>query len=289
MTGDGTNDAPALAQADVGVAMNTGTQAAKEAGNMVDLDSDPTKLIDIVEIGKQLLITRGSLTTFSIANDVAKYFAIVPAMFLAVFPQLDRINIMDLSSPRSAILSAVIFNALIIVLLIPLALRGVKFVPSGAAQLLRRNLLIYGARRDRRPVHRDQAHRRDRHRPGGEVMRRQLLPAIMMMVVFTVLLGIAYPLVVTGIAQAGFSDKANGSKLEVNGKVVGSKLLGQTFTKAKYFHGRPSAAGAAATGSDATDPNDDEQDGAERPEGPEPGHQLRLELRARRTRTSSPR
>ena len=144
MTGDGTNDAPALAQADVGVAMNTGTQAAKEAGNMVDLDSDPTKLIDIVEIGKQLLITRGALTTFSIANDVAKYFAIVPAMFLAVFPQLDKINIMDLSSPRSAILSAVIFNALIIVALIPLALRGVKFVPSGAAQLLRRNLLIYG-------------------------------------------------------------------------------------------------------------------------------------------------
>jgi potassium-transporting ATPase ATP-binding subunit len=124
--------------------MNTGTQAAKEAGNMVDLDSDPTKLIDIVEIGKQLLITRGSLTTFSIANDVAKYFAIVPAMFLAVFPQLDRINVMGLSTPRSAILSAVIFNALIIVLLIPLALRGVKFVPSSAAELLRRNILIYG-------------------------------------------------------------------------------------------------------------------------------------------------
>ncbi|MCU1458368.1 MAG: potassium transporter KtrB [Actinomycetia bacterium] len=144
MTGDGTNDAPALAQADVGVAMNTGTQAAKEAGNMVDLDSDPTKLIDIVEIGKQLLITRGALTTFSIANDVAKYFAIVPAMFLGVFPQLDRINIMSLSTPRSAILSAVIFNALIIVLLIPLALRGVKFVPSSAAELLRRNILLYG-------------------------------------------------------------------------------------------------------------------------------------------------
>jgi K+-transporting ATPase ATPase B chain len=144
MTGDGTNDAPALAQADVGVAMNTGTQAAKEAGNMVDLDSDPTKLIDIVEIGKQLLITRGSLTTFSIANDVAKYFAIVPAMFLGVFPELDRVNIMGLSTPRSAILSAVVFNALIIVLLIPLALRGVKFVPSGATQLLRRNLLVYG-------------------------------------------------------------------------------------------------------------------------------------------------
>lgn len=144
MTGDGTNDAPALAQADVGVAMNTGTQAAKEAGNMVDLDSDPTKLIEIVEIGKQLLITRGSLTTFSIANDVAKYFAIIPAMFIGVFPQLDRLNIMQLDSPRSAILSAVIFNALIIVVLIPLALRGVRFRAAGAAAVLRRNLLIYG-------------------------------------------------------------------------------------------------------------------------------------------------
>ncbi|MGH9248086.1 MAG: potassium-transporting ATPase subunit KdpB [Acidimicrobiales bacterium] len=144
MTGDGTNDAPALAQADVGVAMNTGTQAAKEAGNMVDLDSNPTKLIEIVEIGKQLLITRGSLTTFSIANDVAKYFAIIPAMFMGVFPQLDSLNIMDLDSPRSAILSAVVFNALIIVALIPLALRGVKFRAMGAAAVLRRNLLIYG-------------------------------------------------------------------------------------------------------------------------------------------------
>jgi potassium-transporting ATPase ATP-binding subunit len=147
MTGDGTNDAPALAQADVAVAMNTGTQAAKEAGNMVDLESDPTKLIDIVEIGKQLLITRGSLTTFSIANDVAKYFAIIPAMFagFASVSVLDRLNVMQLDTPRSAILSAVIFNALIIVALIPLALRGVKFIPSGAAQLLRRNLLLYGA------------------------------------------------------------------------------------------------------------------------------------------------
>jgi K+-transporting ATPase ATPase B chain len=144
MTGDGTNDAPALAQADVGVAMNTGTQAAKEAGNMVDLDSDPTKLIEIVEIGKQLLITRGALTTFSIANDVAKYFAIIPAMFMGVLPALDRINIMKLDSPRSAILSAVIFNALIIVVLIPLSLRGVKFRAESAALMLRRNLLIYG-------------------------------------------------------------------------------------------------------------------------------------------------
>ena len=144
MTGDGTNDAPALAQADVGVAMNTGTQAAKEAGNMVDLDSNPTKLIEIVEIGKQLLITRGSLTTFSIANDVAKYFAIIPAMFQGVFPQLHTLNIMRLDNPHTAILSAVIFNALIIVMLIPLALRGVKFRALGAASVLRRNLLIYG-------------------------------------------------------------------------------------------------------------------------------------------------
>jgi K+-transporting ATPase ATPase B chain len=144
MTGDGTNDAPALAQADVGVAMNTGTTAAKEAGNMVDLDSDPTKLIEIVEIGKQLLITRGALTTFSIANDIAKYFAIIPEMFVAIFPGLDMINVMRLHSPESAILSAVIFNALIIAALIPLALRGVRYTPSSASKLLSRNLYIYG-------------------------------------------------------------------------------------------------------------------------------------------------
>jgi K+-transporting ATPase ATPase B chain len=144
MCGDGTNDAPALAQADVGVAMNTGTMAAREAGNMVDLDSDPTKLIEIVEIGKQLLMTRGALTTFSIANDVAKYFAIIPAMFLAFYPQLQALNIMGLHSPQSAILSAIIFNALIIVALIPLALRGVSYRAAGAASVLRRNLLLYG-------------------------------------------------------------------------------------------------------------------------------------------------
>jgi K+-transporting ATPase ATPase B chain len=144
MCGDGTNDAPALAQADVGVAMNTGTMAAREAGNMVDLDSDPTKLIEIVEIGKQLLITRGALTTFSIANDVAKYFAIIPAMFIAFYPQLQLLNVMGLHTPQSAILSAIIFNALIIVALIPLALRGVAYRAVGAPALLRRNLLVYG-------------------------------------------------------------------------------------------------------------------------------------------------
>jgi K+-transporting ATPase ATPase B chain len=150
MTGDGTNDAPALAQADVGVAMNTGTQAAREAGNMVDLDSNPTKLIEIVEVGKQLLITRGALTTFSIANDVAKYFAILPAIFAATYATgggrgpLDALNVMALGSPRSAIISAIVFNALVIPALVPIALRGVRYRPSGATALLRRNLLIYG-------------------------------------------------------------------------------------------------------------------------------------------------
>ena len=144
MCGDGTNDAPALAQADVGVAMQSGTQAAREAGNMVDLDSDPTKLIEVVEIGKQLLMTRGALTTFSIANDVAKYFAIIPALFVAALPELGALNVMGLATPQSAILSAVIFNALIIVALIPLALRGVTYRPIGAGALLRRNLFVYG-------------------------------------------------------------------------------------------------------------------------------------------------
>ena len=163
MTGDGTNDAPALAQADVGVAMNTGTQAAKEAGNMVDLDSNPTKLIEVVEIGKQMLITRGALTTFSIANDVAKYFAIIPAMIVGVFPVIAPLNIMGLQSPQSAILSAVIFNALIIVALIPLALAGRPVSgPLSAAVLLRRNLLIYGLGGHHRSVSRDQTGRFDR-------------------------------------------------------------------------------------------------------------------------------
>ena len=144
MTGDGTNDAPALAQADVGVAMNTGTSAAKEAGNMVDLDSDPTKLISIVGIGKQLLITRGALTTFSIANDIAKYFAIIPAIFMTTYPGLSALNIMGLHSPASAVLSAIIFNAIIIVILVPLALKGVAYKPAGASKILARNLRIYG-------------------------------------------------------------------------------------------------------------------------------------------------
>ncbi len=159
MTGDGTNDAPALAQADVGVAMNTGTTAAKEAGNMVDLDSNPTKLIDVVEIGKQLLITRGSLTTFSIANDVAKYFAIIPALFVATYPQLNALNIMKLHSPESAVLSAVIFNALVIVALIPLALRGVQ-VPAGRLRGHPAPQRLHLRRgRDHRPLHLHQAHR----------------------------------------------------------------------------------------------------------------------------------
>jgi potassium-transporting ATPase ATP-binding subunit len=159
MTGDGTNDAPAMAQADVGVAMNTGTQAAKEAGNMVDLDSNPTKLIEIVEIGKQLLITLGALTTFSVANDVAKYFAIIPAMFAGTFPLLGVLNVMKLRTPESAILSAVILNALIIIALIPLALRGVRYRRLGAAALLRRNLFVYGL--GGVAVSRDQSDRRN--------------------------------------------------------------------------------------------------------------------------------
>ena len=171
MCGDGTNDAPALAQADVGVAMNTGTVAAREAGNMVDLDSDPTKLIEIVEIGKQLLMTRGALTTFSIANDVAKYFAIIPAMFVAIYPQLQALNVMRLASPQSAILSAIIFNALIIIALIPLALRG-RSLPRrrrcGAAAAQPADLR---PRRHPRALHRHQGHRPRRHRPPPRLRR----------------------------------------------------------------------------------------------------------------------
>ena len=246
MTGDGTNDAPALAQADVGVAMNTGTQAAREAGNMVDLDSDPTKLIEIVEIGKQLLITRGSLTTFSIANDVAKYFAIIPAMFSGVLPALDRLNVMGLETPRSAILSAVIFNAIIIVLLVPLALRGVKFValhrhrdPATQPPRLRR-------RRPDRPVRRHQAHRHGHLGPGSEVMRRQLVPAVVAIVLFTVMT-LVYSVGTTLVDQVLFPHKADGSLVkDASGQVVGSSLIGQSFATTEYFHPRPAADGYAA-------------------------------------------
>ena len=241
MTGDGTNDAPALAQADVGVAMNTGTQAAKEAGNMVDLDSNPTKLIEIVEIGKQLLITRGSLTTFSIANDVAKYFAIIPAMFQGVFPALNSLNIMDLDSaalghPQRGHLQRpdhrVPHPAGSTGSEVPCAERGGR-APAQPARLR--------AGRPRRPVHRDQGHRRRRLGPGGEVMaRRQLLTGLRITVVLTILLGLAYPLVVTAVGQLAFQSRAEGSLVERDGSVVGSSLLGQAFAEPGYFHGRPS-------------------------------------------------
>ena len=238
MTGDGTNDAPALAQADVAVAMNTGTQAAKEAGNMVDLDSNPTKLIEIVEIGKQLLMTRGSLTTFSIANDVAKYFAIIPAAFATTYPVLGKLNVMGLATPQSAILSAVIFNALIIIALIPLALRGVRYRAVGASTLLRDNLLDLRPRRAHRAVHR---HQGDRHGPGGsrarlkETLMKQLRPALLVFTLMTVLTGIAYPLVVTVISQVVFPAQANGSLIVKDGKVVGSALIGQPFDDAEVL------------------------------------------------------
>ena len=198
MTGDGTNDAPALAQADVAVAMNTGTQAAKEAGNMVDLDSNPTKLMEVVEIGKQLLMTRGALTTFSIANDVAKYFAIIPAAFATTYPALKALNIMRLATPESAIMSAVIFNALIIIALVPLALRGVKYRALGAAAVLRRYLWIYGVGRRHHPLRR---HQGDRHAPGRPAPGVRRMPMwthrstgdLMCLILLTVLTGLTLP------------------------------------------------------------------------------------------------
>ena len=239
MTGDGTNDAPALAQADVAIAMNTGTQAAREAGNMVDLDSNPTKLLEVVEVGKQLLMTRGCLTTFSIANDVAKYFAILPAMFMVVFPEIAPLNVMRLASPQSAILSAVIFNALIIVALIPLALRGVRYRPLGAAALLRRSLLDLRRGRRGRAVRRHQA-RRHRAEPRRARLRRtpvkkELVVALRMTVATLVLTGLVYPLLVTGVAQVVFPWRANGSLVSAEGRVVGSELIGQGFKSPAYF------------------------------------------------------
>ena len=258
MTGDGTNDAPALAQADVGVAMNTGTSSAKEAGNMVDLDSNPTKLIEIVEIGKQLLITRGALTTFSISNDVAKYFAIIPAMFAGVYGGLDRLNVMGLASPESAILSAVIFNALIIIGLVPLALRGVQYTPVVRRLDAASQPGHLRPRRHRRPVHRHQAHRPagvpdPRHRLKGSPMAtplaqpaaRQLWAALRMLVVMTVVVGLAYPLAMTGFAQVVFPAAPTAPSSSRTARSVGSSADRPVLRRRSrtYFQSRPSAAG----------------------------------------------
>ena len=265
MMGDGTNDAPALAQADIGVAMNSGTQAAKEAGNMVDLDSDPTKLIEVVEIGKQLLMTRGALTTFSIANDLAKYFAVIPAMFVVTLPELRVLDIMGLATrggAYSAILAAVIFNAIIIPLLIPIALEGRDLSPGGRrGALAAEPALVRTGRRDR-AVHRHQAHRHA-HRPAagpgrhgmsgglaftrlliGEspVMIRETITALLACVVSFVLCAVAYPVVVWGLAQLAFPHQAEGSLIyDRDRTVIGSELIAQPFASDRYFQPRPSA------------------------------------------------
>ena len=241
MCGDGTNDAPALAQADVGVAMQTGTQAAREAGNMVDLDSDPTKLIEIVGIGKQLLMTRGSLTTFSIANDVAKYFAIIPALFVTTYPELGALNIMGLHSDKSAILSAVIFNALIIIALIPLALKGVAYRPVGAAALLRRNLVIYGLGGIVAPVHRHQDHRHlDLRLASGLRNKVMLEPNSPRHRAAGAVHAADRPRLSAGDHRHRASRPAvpgqRQSAVDAAGKPVGSALIGQNFAADKYFH-----------------------------------------------------
>jgi K+-transporting ATPase, c chain/haloacid dehalogenase-like hydrolase len=252
MTGDGTKDAPALAQADVAVAMHSGTQAAREAGNMVDLDSNPTKLIEVVEIGKQMLMTRGALTTFSIANDVAKYFAIIPAAFATTYPQLDALNVMALATPASAILSAVIFNALIIVFLIPLALKGIRYRALGVDVVLRQNLLIYGLGGLLVPFLGIKLVDLALRRPSleGNEMKTMLPPVLLLFVLLSLMTGVLYPLAVTGLAQVLFPHQANGSIVESGGGRVGPTLIGQQFSSPGYFWGRPSAT--------ATHPNNPE-------------------------------
>ena len=229
--------------------MNSGTQAAKEAGNMVDLDSNPTKLLEVIEVGKQLLMTRGALTTFSIANDVAKYFAILPAMFMVAYPEIAPLNVMGLATPSSAILSAVIFNALIIIALIPLALRGVQYRPLGAAALFRRSMLIYGAGGIVAPFSGDQGHRHVARRPSFGLREETVMRAIRICaqatLVTLILTGLLYPLAMTGAAKVLFSGAAEGSLVrDARGQVVGSALIGQRFANPAYFQGRPSAAGA---------------------------------------------
>ena len=244
MCGDGTNDAPALAQADVGVAMNAGTQAAREAGNMVDLDSNPTKLIEIVEIGKQLLMTRGALTTFSIANDVAKYFAIIPAMFLAFYPQLQALNMMHLATPQSAILSAIIFNALIIIALIPLALEGRRLSADWRRPAAPPQSADLRAWRHHHSIRRHQGHRPLGHGLAPRLseespMLQEVRPAIVFIVALTLITGLVYPLAMTGVAELVFPYQAQGSLIEKDGKVIGSELMASNSRATAIFTDAP--------------------------------------------------